>query len=526
MVVMTTVARHAETPTPIRAIESPDVTVGYMHPAAVRSPVATLDRMPPVRQPIPVLTDGWAVITAAVTGLVSCLALVTTSGDLLPIRGATLPTSWTLLANLDPRPRYAIAAVVEITAVSLLVLSWWALLRRRDQLPGGLTLAIAALWSAPLAIGLPLLSHDAYSYLAQGRLAALGFDPYRDGPATLGGGSWVQGVDPVWRGSRSPYGPLVTFIERGVALPGNAVVGLILLHLVALASLGAIAFVVTQLTARTHVTTVLLLTVANPLVLLQLLAAAHWEALLVALVALSLYAWRRGQFLLAIMAASAASAVKLPTFFAVVVLVLLYVLAGASVWGKLRSLAAAFFAVVAPWIVLSMVVPNALGFGRALLTPLSGRTLYAPTTIVAHGVAAMFDVLQLPLRFDAVLSICRVSGMLAAVAACVWLLATVRKRTPAETIGLGLFAVAVLGPVLYPWYLAWGLIPLAMTSRWLRTAIMGSTVAVFTALPGVTVLGYAIVEIRPEQSAGIMLVIAVVAAYGITMAKRPDSTLT
>ncbi|MDQ1682445.1 MAG: alpha,6-mannosyltransferase [Frankiaceae bacterium] len=497
-----------------------------MHPAAVRSPVATLDRLPPARKSSPVLTDRWAVLTAAVTGLVSCIALVTTSGDLLPIPGASLPTSWTLLANLDPRPRFAIAAVVEITAVSLLVLSWWALLRRRDQLGGGLTLGIAALWSAPLAIGLPLLSHDAYSYLAQGRLAALGFDPYRDGPARLGDSMRVQGVDPVWRGSRSPYGPLVTYIERGVALPGNAVVALVLLHLIALASLGAIAFVVTRLTARTHVTTVLLLTVANPLVLLQLLAAAHWEALLVALIALSVYAWRRGQFLLAIMAASAASAVKLPAFFAVVVLALLYVLAGETVWGKLRSLVAASFAAVAPWILLVMLVPDAMGFRRALLTPLSGRTLYAPTTLLAHGVAGLFDVLQLPLRFDAVLSICRVSGMLAALAICAWLLATVRRRTPAETIGLGLFAVAVLGPVLYPWYLTWGLIPLALTSRWLRTAIMGSTVAVFTALPGCTVLGYALVEIRPEQSAGIMLVITVVAAYGITMAKRPDSSAT
>jgi alpha-1,6-mannosyltransferase len=271
---------------------------------------------------------------------------------------------------------------------------------------------------------------------------------------------------------------------------------------------------------------VLLLTVANPLVLLQLLAAAHWEALLVALIALSVYAWRRGQFLLAIMAASAASAVKLPAFFAVVVLALLYVLAGETVWGKLRSLVAASFAAVAPWILLVMLVPDAMGFRRALLTPLSGRTLYAPTTLLAHGVAGLFDVLQLPLRFDAVLSICRVSGMLAALAICAWLLATVRRRTPAETIGLGLFAVAVLGPVLYPWYLTWGLIPLALTSRWLRTAIMGSTVAVFTALPGCTVLGYALVEIRPEQSAGIMLVITVVAAYGITMAKRPDSSAT
>jgi alpha-1,6-mannosyltransferase len=350
----------------------------------------------------------------------------------------------------------------------------------------------------------------------------LGLNPYRDSPSALGGGVWLQGVDPVWRGTRSPYGPVVVLFERLAAFTGSPITALVFLHLLALACLGTIAFVVTRLTPPEKLTTVLLLTVVNPLVLLQLLAAAHWETLLAALLALSLYAWRRGRFGWAIAAASTAGAVKMPAFFAALVLALLWVLSTDGLDRWRRGVGAAV-AAVAPWLVLYAVVPDALGFRRALLTPLTGRTLYAPTTLLAHITSGVLRAVGVSVDFDAVLSIWRVAGMLAAVSVCVYVLATVQSRHPAKTIGLGLLAVAVLGPVVYPWYLTWGLLPLALVAWRPNTIARLSTIAVFTALPGCSALGRALVHFRPEPVVGMVAVAAAVIAYSLRVAAREPS---
>ena len=44
-------------------------------------------------------------------------------------------------------------------------------------------------WSVPLVLGAPLYSRDVYSYVAQGRMAQLGINPYLHGPLSLGDGS-------------------------------------------------------------------------------------------------------------------------------------------------------------------------------------------------------------------------------------------------------------------------------------------------------------------------------------------------
>jgi hypothetical protein len=46
-----------------------------------------------------------------------------------------------------------------------------------------------------------------------------------------------------------------------------------------------------------------------------------------------------------------------------------------------------------------------------------------------------------------------------------YLTATVRRRPLEATVGLGLIAVAVLSPVIYPWYLLWGALCLAPVAK-------------------------------------------------------------
>lgn len=435
--------------------------------------------------------------TAAVAGLISCCILAAIAGRTARVPGATPPSSWLGLLDRVRGPIPARVGALEMCAVVVLVLSWWCLLKAARRLRPRVVVAVGMLWAAPLTLGPPLLSLDAYSYIAQGRLAALGIDPYVSPPAVLYGGSWLQGVDPFWRQSLSPYGPLAVLLERAVALTGSAVVALVLLHVLAFGCLALVTVVVRQFAPSSQRSIVLLLTVLNPLILLQLLGAAHWEALMVALIAAALLAWRRDQPEAAIALASAAAAVKLPAGFALAVLLLLYVLGGPP-GRRLRRAATGALAATAPWLLLSLVVPNALGFVSALSTPLSGHTVYAPTTMLAEVVARFWGLTGGRVPVDAILSVCRAGGLLLAAGVCCALLATASRRTAGTTIGLGLLAVALLGPILYPWYLAWGLVPLALSSRRFdRLLALLSSVMIFMALPGLQRLGERLFALGP-----------------------------
>ena len=52
----------------------------------------------------------------------------------------------------------------------------------------------------------------------------------------------------------------------------------------------------------------------------------------------------------------------------------------------------------------------------------------------------------------------------AAVAAVVWLLVTVRRHEVVRSLGLALILIVVGSPTVWPWYLMWGVVLLAATT--------------------------------------------------------------
>src|SRR5664280_1151662 len=441
------------------------------------------------------------VLAPAVCGLVGSLLVLVTAGRAATVPGATPPSRWWgLLAPVHGDWMPGLVPLALIAGVSLLLGSWLRLvqLAKHGQLSIPAVGAVAVLWALPLLLGPPLLSLDAYSYAAQGELLRAGGDPYRVGPEALGGGSALAAVDPFWRSARAPYGPLALLTARLATSLGNPVAALLALHLVAALALVLVAVAVCDLSPAHRRPLVLVLAVANPLILLQLLAAAHWEALMVAGLVAALALWRRQHPLAAVAMASVATAVKPPAALAVLVL-------AATTW-----------AAALPWVLLAPLVPNAAGFLPALSTPLAGRTLYAPTTLLAEIIAVLGHVLGVPVHFDGLLAGTRVLGLALAAVVTAGLLLTWRRRSPAETIGGGLLVVALLGPVLYPWYLSWGLLPLVVAGRrwdWPVTAL--SAAAVFTALPGCQQLSVFLPVVRPHP--GTTFTAATLLAVGVAV---------
>ena len=144
-------------------------------------------------------------------------------------------------------------------------------------------------WAAVGAIAVlvnitPVGSSDAASYAAYGRIAALGHNPYTFLPSQLPGGAGANPytilVSPYWRKAPSVYGPVATWTQQLAAEIGGTRAWLTLWVLMIM--MGA-AFVITgYILLRTAANPVraVLLWVANPLMIVELVIGGHLDSLL------------------------------------------------------------------------------------------------------------------------------------------------------------------------------------------------------------------------------------------------------
>jgi len=104
------------------------------------------------------------------------------------------------------------------------------------------------------------------------------------------------------------------------------------------------------------------------------------------------------------------------------------------------------------------------GFGwvKNLLSNGTVRSWAAPATAVGMALGNTFHAIGLhSLSVTTVLSVTRFIGLMIAVGFALWLLWHGERRGWVRSLGLSLVLFVELGPVVQPWYLAWGLVLLA-----------------------------------------------------------------
>lgn len=352
-----------------------------------------------------------------------------------------------LLVGLIGSVVVAVAGPWGLLGVPLLVVAWWRL--RAASVRAVLT--AAGLWSLPLLVAPSLFSRDAYAYAAQAHLVVQGLDPYTHGPADAPGPLSAE-VDPVWLHTRSPYGPVFLRLAA-LVLPGAHPYGAVLvLRLLALIGVGLLAWGVLRLRGSVW------LAVANPLVLLHAIGGAHNDALMAGLLVLGV----------SLAPASLVAAAALVTLGALVKLPAVVALAFLA----RRSLRDAAV-VAATAAVTAAAATLASGLGWGWLHTLNAGAARRSLLSVSTGLGVL--IRSVPVG--------QAIGLVVAAGACGWLL---WRGSPVRGLGLALLAVAVLGPVVQPWYLLWGLPLVAVGAgpRLTTGLAVASAVTCLLVLPG------------------------------------------
>jgi 4-amino-4-deoxy-L-arabinose transferase-like glycosyltransferase len=366
-----------------------------------------------------------------------------------------------------------------------LTVAWWragtlAAVPAANAPSGRWMLVSAALWAAPLLVAPPLASRDIYAYACQGALIEAGLDPHTSGPGALPC-PWLDSVPAVWREAASPYGPLFGLLSAAAAAVsgGDIVVAVALLRLVAVAGIVLATWYgrILARACRVPESGAAWLGLASPLVLVHAVSGGHSDALLAGLVlaALGLAApreparLRRNTTAVRGIAAGAALglavAVKGTALAALPFVVLLLVPAPRA----LRRLGTVSALVAAATALAYTVVAAASGLGLGFVHGLTraGDLVQWTSVPTAVGMTAgyLLRLVGADGGYDASVAVARVVGL--GVAAGITVAAWWRAwRAPANPVraavlacGVAMAALALLGPVFYPWY---ALTPLAL----------------------------------------------------------------
>ncbi len=362
-------------------------------------------------------------------------------------------------------------------------------LKRHNGLPVKRVVLVVMIWAVPLLLAPPLFSRDVYTYAAQGEMVSHHINPYSYGPNVLGATPFNQLADSVWSGTESPYGP--TFLTVDGALDqasGHQILAdLVLLRLLEVAGI-ALMVAATPTLARSlkrDPAHAVLLGAGSPLVLLSLLAGDHNDALMVGLLVAGLAVAKRFGTVPGVILCALAAGVKSPA--ALGVLFLGWVWAGPAASTRRRIAHTALAGVIALATMEVMALASGTGWGwvRTTSTADASFTGVTPVNVLARGVSIFSHVLQMPVSTMDARPVFMVLGLLIAVYVGYRLLLRSPRDGVVLCLGLTLLVLALLGPIVWSWFVTWGVGGLAPAAYGrLRTALIA--ISTFWAFAGLT----------------------------------------
>ncbi len=426
---------------------------------------------------------------------------------------------------------FALAAVYG--GLLLLMRVWWGMIRLYHRCPG-VTIRrmwwVFALWATPMLVIAPLFSRDAYSYAAQGEMVSHHMSPYLYGPFELGNNTYTAPVDRLWGNAPAPYGPLFLQIDGFFARITfhNELATIVLLRLLALVGVLLIAVCVPRLARLYHRDGAELFTlmVLNPVTLLHLIGGAHNDALMLGLLVAGLTAAKEKRPIVGILLCALATAIKAPAALGILYIGWSWLGPRASTRDRIRPVVTA--GLIGGGVLGFFSYVSGLGWGWVTIlgTPGAVRSWTAPTTSLALAFTGIAHLVHVGVGLGGVLSVTRFLGLAATAVAGLWLLVNSDRIGTLKALGITLLLFVILGPVVQPWYLSWGLILLAPVALGrLRSLIIGlSMVTAFIELPGATGLAAPVFHGDPLQIVLTLLWILVIMTVPVTSWERAYTT--
>lgn len=433
--------------------------------------------------------------------------------------GAPLPADRSLFVGL----------VLVYGGMVLMFQTWIALVRVARRFPGipvRRFVPVFAAWTLPLLVVGPLFSRDAYSYAAQGEMMSRGISPYLFGPSVMGVNAFSGLVDKLWANVTSPYGPVFLWIAgiNATVVHHSELLAVVGFRALAVVGVVMIAWFVPKL-ARSYghdPSLAFILAVLNPLILLHLIAGAHNDALMMGFLVAGLWLARDGRPVLGVLACTLGAMVKVPAFLGVVYIGWCWPGAMAHWRARIKPLVLSCLLAVVVMTAVSQMVGLGWGWVSALGNPATVRSWIDPPTAVGMWGAKLVKLIGLGEHQRLLLRVSRDIGLLLAVAIGIRLLWQAKGSLAMRSMGLTLLAVVFLGPTVQPWYVAWGVIVLAVIAEHrLRVLVLVvSTVSCFLGLPGARRLVLQFGEANPVLIAVASTVIVVLLAIPIFIRVR------
>jgi hypothetical protein len=407
-----------------------------------------------------------------------------------------LPGAWFFgvpAVGSNPSHRYLfLGLIATYGGLVLFMRVWYGLIRTLSQVKGvpvRKLVGVLALWVLPLLLAPPLFSRDIYSYAAQGEMMSHSISPYHYGPGVLGAAPSVALVDPLWKNTPVPYGPL--FMETDGLLTSasahNELVDLVLLRLLAVVGVGLMALSIPSIARSLGRDPSYAFTVAvlNPVTILHLVGGAHNDALMLGLLMAGLALARRGRPVTGIVLCALAAAVKVPAALGVLYIGWDWMGTGLPARARIRPIVTAGLIAAAVMGALSLATGLGWSWVLNLATPGTVRSWVAPATGAGILLTDMAHLVGIGVPLHTTLSMTRVLGVIVACGVGLALLLRSDRIGALRAMGLTMLVIVVLGPVVQPWYLSWGLVVLApVATGKVRTLIVGSSIAAaFIGLP-------------------------------------------